>query len=82
MKDEIIEKFQITVLNWYKQYGRNLPWRNTNDPYKIMIAEFLLQKTDVDKVKPIYKQFIFRWPSIQLLSKESISSEKSEYNIV
>lgn len=63
-----VEGFQITMLNWYKQNGRHLPWRGTDDPYKIMIAELLLQKTDVEKVKVVYEKFVGQWPTIQLLN--------------
>jgi len=66
-----IESFQITIIKWYKQNGRHLPWRSTDDPYKIMIAELLLQKTDVEKVKVIYEKFVNYWPTIQSLHKEN-----------
>lgn len=70
MRLATIEGFQITILNWYRQNGRHLPWRSTDDPYKIMIAELLLQKTDVEKVKVVYEKFVGHWPTIQLLYKE------------
>lgn len=69
-----MEEFQTVALNWYRQNGRHLLWRDTNDSYKIMVAEFLLQRTDVEKVKVVYKEFILRWPTVQLLSKEEVSS--------
>lgn len=72
--NKVIKEFQTAVLSWYKKNGRHLPWRGTNDPYKIMVAEFLLQKTDVKKVQVVYKEFIFRWPTAQLLFKEEVSS--------
>ncbi len=71
---KIAKKFQISIMNWYARKGRCLPWRDTTEPFKVLIAEFLLQKTDVEKVKPVYKEFIHRWPSLQLLSKARISS--------
>lgn len=74
MKNKIVKKFQTSILNWYAGNGRCLHWRDTNEPFKILVAEFLLQKTDVEKVKPVYKKFIYHWPSPQLLSKARISS--------
>lgn len=74
VKNKIAKKFQIFILNWFARNGRCLPWRNTNAPFKILVAEFLLQKTDVEKVKSVYKKFIYRWPSPQSLSKARISS--------
>lgn len=72
MRKDKIKRFQKVIFNWYKQNKRYLPWRNTSDPYKILIAEFLLQKTDVEKVKAVYEQFINHWPTIQLLCEANI----------
>jgi len=68
MRLATIEEFQIAMLHWYKHNGKHLLWRNTDDPYKILIAELLLQKTDVQKVKMVYEDFVGQWPTIQLLS--------------
>ena len=74
VKNKIGKKFQVSILNWYANNGRCLPWRNINEPFKILVAEFLLQKTDVEKVKAVYEKFIYRWHSLQSLSKARISS--------
>lgn len=74
MNGKIAKKFQASILNWYAIKGRRLPWRNTNEPFNILVAEFLLQKTDVEKVKPVYEEFMRRWTSPQALSKARISS--------
>lgn len=74
MKNKIAKKFQTSIVNWYASKGRSLPWRDMNEPFKILVAEFLLQKTDVEKVKAVYETFIHRWPSPQILSKARISS--------
>ena len=73
MKNEIAKEFQTSILNWYADNGRPLPWRDTNEPFKILVAEFLLQKTDVEKVKPVYGEFMRRWTTPQVLSKARIS---------
>lgn len=69
LKDEEIKEFQKKMLTWYKENGRNFPWRDTSDPYKIMVAEFLLQKTHVRKVEEVYLKIIHKYPSINLLAK-------------
>lgn len=74
MKNKIVKKFRTSILNWYASNGRRLPWRDTNDPFEILVAEFLLQKTDVEKVKDVYEKFIHRWPSPEALSEARISS--------
>ena len=65
------EKFQQKIICWYKSYGRDFPWRNTSDPYKILIAEFLLQKTNVRKVQSVYQEIITRYPTVYHLSSAS-----------
>lgn len=74
MNKQIAKKFQTCIVSWYASSGRRLPWRNTNKPFKILVAEFLLQKTDVKRVKAVYEKFVHRWPSPQALSKARVSS--------
>ena len=64
-----VVQFQERMLEWYKENGRQFPWRTTADPYKILIAEFLLQKTHVRKVEDIYLKVIKDYPDIVSLSK-------------
>lgn len=74
MKNKIVKNFQATILNWYACNRRCLPWRAINEPYEILVAEFLLQKTDVEKVKGVYEKFMHCWPTLRALSKADISS--------
>lgn len=66
------------IIQWYKINGRKtLPWRNTSDPYSILIAELMLQKTHaVQQVLPVYKEFIERFPDPSALSKASVDEIK------
>jgi len=68
LEDNRIKEFQEKMLSWYKKNGRKYPWRNTSDPYKIMIAEFLLQKTHVRKVEEVYLKIIKEYPTIERLA--------------
>lgn len=61
-------RFQRRLLDWYKEHGRDLPWRNTSDPYKILVSEVMLQQTQVDRVIPKYHEFLERYPSIEALA--------------
>jgi A/G-specific adenine glycosylase len=47
-------KFRDVLLKWYRVHGRDLPWRNTADPYHILVSEVMLQQTQVDRVLPMY----------------------------
>lgn len=57
-----------SLLRWYHTNKRNLPWRNTNDPYKIWISEVMLQQTRVDTVISYYHRFIEAFPTIYKLA--------------
>ena len=68
---ERIQRFQKKVLSFYKKYGRELPWRNTADPYKILLSELMLQQTQVHRVIPYYEKWIARWPTLGALASAS-----------
>ncbi|MBM4119665.1 MAG: A/G-specific adenine glycosylase [Nitrospira sp.] len=61
-------RFQRRLLRWYAQHGRDLPWRRTSDPYKILVSEVMLQQTQVDRVIPKYHEFLDRYPSFESLA--------------
>jgi A/G-specific adenine glycosylase len=59
------------MLKWYRKHGRDLPWRNTRDPYKILVSEVMLQQTQVDRVKVYYKTWLKTFPSWKKLAQAS-----------
>lgn len=59
------------LINWYKDNKRDLPWRNTTDPYKIWLSEIILQQTRVNQGLPYYNNFITKYPSIHELANAS-----------
>lgn len=65
------QKFQKRLLKWYEEFGRDLPWRRTADPYKILVSEIMLQQTQVDRVIPKFHEFLTKYPSIHALSQAS-----------
>jgi A/G-specific adenine glycosylase len=67
------------IVEWYSVHGRkNLPWRNTQDPYRILIAELMLQKTHaVSQVLPVYTVFIKKFPDVDALSRASVDEIKA-----
>jgi A/G-specific adenine glycosylase len=60
--------FQKGILLWYAENKRNLPWRNTTDPYQILVSEIMLQQTQVDRVIPKYQEFLNRYPTVHTLA--------------
>ena len=53
---------------WFKKNQRDLPWRKTQDPYKIWLSEVMLQQTRVVAVIPYYERFLLRFPDYQTLA--------------
>ncbi|GCF10396.1 A/G-specific adenine glycosylase [Dictyobacter arantiisoli] len=53
-----------SLLSWYEQEQRALPWRTTSDPYAILVSEVMLQQTQVDRVLPKYQQFLSAFPTL------------------
>ena len=62
-------KFQKRLLKWYDESGRDLPWRRTEDPYKILLSEVMLQQTQVDRVIPKFHEFLQKYPTVQDLAE-------------
>ena len=60
--------FRKQLLGWFRQYQRDLPWRRTNDPYRIWLSEIMLQQTRVAAVIPYYQRFLERFPDIHALA--------------
>jgi len=65
---EKIQEFQKKVFSFYKKNKRDLPWRKTTDPYKILLSELMLQQTQVNRVILYYENWIARWPTIETLA--------------
>ena len=57
-----------TLLAWFAAHARDLPWRHTRDPYRILVSEVMLQQTQVARVVPRYLAFLERWPTVEELS--------------
>ena len=61
-------RFRQRLLTWYGRHGRDLPWRNTDDPYHILVSEIMLQQTQVDRVLPKYAEWLEKFPSFDALA--------------
>jgi A/G-specific adenine glycosylase len=68
-----IPVFQQMVLTHYEQYGRDMIWRNTTDPYKILISEIMLQQTQVERVTTKFPEFISAFPDFASLATASLA---------
>jgi A/G-specific adenine glycosylase len=64
-----IKRFQKKILTWYRQHQRDLPWRKTRDPYKILVSELMLQQTQVGRVIPKYEMWLEAFPTVSDLAR-------------
>ena len=60
--------FASTLLKWFQENGRDLPWRQTRDPYAIWLSEIILQQTQVKQGWEYWERFMRRWPTVEALA--------------
>ena len=56
------------LLEWFRENGRQLPWRGTTDPYAIWLSEIILQQTRIEQGRPYWERFMSRWPRVEDLA--------------
>lgn len=56
------------LLAWYAQHRRDLPWRHENDPYRVLVSEFMLQQTQAERIVPRFRIFLEQFPSLASLA--------------
>jgi len=66
---ETIRLFRDLILSHYRVHGRNLPWRRTTDPYRILVSEIMLQQTQVERVAVKYREFLERFGDFESLAR-------------
>src|SRR6266849_412381 len=60
--------FQRRLLDWFRTHQRDLPWRRSRDPYRVWVAEVMLQQTRIAAVRPYYRRFLRRFPRVESLA--------------
>jgi A/G-specific adenine glycosylase len=68
-KPRDLQRFTRLLLAWYGRVARALPWRETRDPYRVLVSEFMLQQTQVARVEAYYPRFLARFPSLETLAR-------------
>ena len=61
--------FAPKILNWYREHQRDLPWRQTRDPYRVWLSEIILQQTRVAQGMPYYLSFVETFPTVYDLAE-------------
>ncbi len=67
------------LLAWFRENGRDLPWRGTRDPYAILVSEVMLQQTQVERVVPRYLAWLARWPTAAALAAAPVADVIREW---
>jgi A/G-specific adenine glycosylase len=63
-----LEPVEELLLAWFERMGRSLPWRDTRDPYAILVSEVMAQQTQIDRVVPRWERWLERWPTVESLA--------------
>jgi len=63
------QAFTRKLLRWWSRAARDLPWRRTRDPYRVLVSEFMLQQTQVSRVEEYYPRFLKRFPNLESLAR-------------
>jgi A/G-specific adenine glycosylase len=63
-----VGRLRRRILSWYRKHKRDLPWRQSRDPYRIWVSEIMLQQTRVAAVIPYYERFLARFPDVVALA--------------
>lgn len=63
-----LEMIRSRLLEWFAAAARDLPWRRTRDPYRVLVSEIMLQQTQVDRVLPKYAAFLEEFPTLEALA--------------
>ncbi len=73
-------EFRRRLLRWFRKHGRDLPWRRTRDPYRVLVSEFMLQQTQVSRVEGYYHRFLERYPTIRSLADAPASAVRESWD--
>lgn len=72
-EEDEITRFQDIIYSHYRENGRSFPWRETTDPYEILVSEIMLQQTQTERVLDKYRLFLESWPDFQSLAAAGLT---------
>jgi A/G-specific adenine glycosylase len=75
-----VAAFRRRLLRWFRRHGRDLPWRRTRDPYRVLVSEFMLQQTQVSRVEAYYHRFLVRYPTLETLARAEPAMVRESWN--
>jgi len=69
----MMSEFRELVRGYYRSFGRSFPWRETDDPYAVLVSEYMLQQTQTGRVLPKYGSFLLRFPGLESLASAGLA---------
>jgi A/G-specific adenine glycosylase len=72
--------FRRRLIAWFRRHGRNLPWRNTRDPYHVLVSEVMLQQTQVSRVEGYYGRFLAEFPDVETLARATPARVREQWD--
>jgi A/G-specific adenine glycosylase len=67
------DRIRKTLISWFEENGRDLPWRRTRDPWRVLVSEVMLQQIQVQRALPFYERFLARFPTVETLADASLA---------
>lgn len=72
-------RFSAKLRRWFRAHGRDLPWRRTRDPYRVLVSELMLQQTQVARVVDYYARFLERFPTLGHVAEAPVEHVTAEW---
>ena len=76
---EALQLFRTIIYDYYHEHERAFPWRESSDPYHILLSEMMLQQTQTERVLPKYEEFLKHWPTLPDLAAASLTEILSRW---
>ncbi len=75
----LMKRLRRTLLRWHAGVRRDVPWRQTEDPYRILVAEYMSQQTQLERVRAYYERFLRRFPDVRTLARASLNEVRKAW---
>lgn len=75
----LVGRLRRALLRWHRGVKRDVPWRQTTDPYRILVAEYMSQQTPLERVRAYYERFLRRFPDVQALARASLEDVRKAW---
>ena len=80
LRRDVKTRFTRRLLAWWARAARDLPWRKTRDPYRVLVSEFMLQQTQVSRVAEYYPRFLERFPDLETLANAKPRAVREQWD--